>query len=209
MPLTDSALEELKHARPAECAAAVPDLIRNRWSPRAFLDRPVSDADLCAVLTAASWAPSSYNEQPWRFFVGRAGDATHEQLLAALGEFNRVWARKAPVLLLSIARRNFTHSGEPNRFALHDAGAAWATLALCATTLGLHTHAMAGFDPAAAREALAVPEEFEIGAMIALGYFGDHAALDGALLERETMERKRKPLADVVFAGAFGQSAKL
>lgn len=204
--LTDQQLEDGKHA---ELDARIPTVIRNRWSPRAFLDRPVPGDHLRLVLEAASWAPSSYNEQPWRFFVGQNGDETYQKIFASLGDFNKTWAKHAPVLLLSVAKKAFSSSGEPNRFALHDAGAAWTTLALAATALGLHTHGMGGFDPDAARASLAVPEEFEIGAAIALGYFGDHAKLDGAMLEREAMARKRKPLEEIVFAGSFGQSASL
>ncbi len=206
-PMTDNALEALKHVPADESTHAIPEIVRNRWSPRAFAERPVDDADLRAILTGASWAASSYNEQPWRFLVGRKGDETYSKLLATLGEFNQLWARKASVLLLTVGKRSFSHSGEPNRFALHDVGAASATLSLCATARGLHTHSMAGFDANRARAEFAVPEDFEMGAVIALGYFGDHAALDGALLERETMERRRKPLADLVFAGSFGESA--
>lgn len=209
MPLTDEALEAKKHAHLGDLDAAIPALVRNRWSPRAFLERPVDPADLRAILTGTAWAPSSYNEQPWRFFVGNRGDETYGKILAVLAPFNRVWAQKAPVLLLSVAKRAFTHSGEPNRFALHDTGAAWATFALCAEERGLHTHAMAGFDAAAARVAFAVPEDYEMGAAIALGYFGDHVKLDGPLLEREAAERTRKPLTEWVFAGTFGQSAQV
>lgn len=207
--LSDAEIESMKHGRPKDSADRIPDLILARWSPRAFADRPVSDEDLRAVLTAAGWAASSYNEQPWRFLVGRRGDGTYEKILATLTAHNRAWAQKAPVLLLAMARRTFTHTGEPNRFALHDTGAAIANLSLCATALGLHTHAMQGYDADAARQAFAVPEEFEMGATVALGYFGDPASLSGELLERETAPRSRKALDQLVFAGRFGESAAL
>jgi nitroreductase len=76
------------------------------------------------------------------------------------------------VLLLSVAKRTFTQSGKPNFFALHDTGAASATLSLEATALGLHTHGMAGLDREKARTLFQIPEDFEVGAAWALGYLG-------------------------------------
>lgn len=207
--LSDADVEKLKHAPLGALENRIPRLLQERWSPRAFLEKPVQEADLRAILTAATWAASSYNEQPWRFFLGQSGDSTHAKLVRVLIEQNRVWAQHAPVLLLSVAKRAFSHTGEPNRFAMHDVGAATTTLALCATALGLHTHAMQGYDAAAARDAFAVPEDFEMGAVIALGYFGDHQDLSGVLLEREISARQRKPLTEIVFANSFGESVKL
>ena len=205
-PITDAELEARKHS---EADPRVPALILNRWSPRAFTDRAVLDRDLRTILTGASWAASSYNEQPWRFLLGRRPDETYNKLLGTLGAFNQVWAQKAPVLVLIVGKPVFSHSGEQNRFAFHDLGAVNATLGLTASALGLHTHSMAGYDTEAARSAFNIPEDYEMGALTALGYFGEHARLDGALLERETMERKRKPLEELVFTNTFGQSANL
>jgi nitroreductase len=198
-------LEALKHG-PAD--SGVEDLILERWSPRSFADKPVPSADLVKIFTAAAWAASSGNEQPWRFFLGQKGDATYAQILASLVELNQAWAKSAPVLILSVAKRTFTQNGKPNLFALHDTGAASATLSLQATALGLHTHGMAGLDCEKARTLFQVPDDFEIGAAWALGYLGDPAALTDELRARETALRSRKPLSAFVFS-AWDQAATL
>jgi nitroreductase len=198
-------LEALKHG-PAD--SGVEELILERWSPRSFADKPVSSADLVKIFTAAAWAASSSNEQPWRFLLGRRGDATYAQILASLVELNQAWAKSAPVLILSVAKRIFTQNGKPNLFALHDTGAASATLSLQATALGLHTHGMAGLDREKARTLFQVPDDFEIGPAWALGYLGDPAALADELRARETAPRDRKPLSTFVFS-AWDQAATL
>ena len=131
MPATSpEVIEKLKHAPDV---AGVQDLIRRRWSPRAFSDKEVSSAELNTLFEAARWAASSSNEQPWRFLVGRRGDETYQKIFNALVEFNQSWAKSAPVLVLSVAKKTFTAKGHPNRTALHDTGAATATLSLQAT----------------------------------------------------------------------------
>ncbi|HWZ50078.1 MAG TPA: nitroreductase family protein [Granulicella sp.] len=190
-------LEVLKQG-PAD--TGVNELILRRWSPRSFADTPVSSGDLTKIFTAAAWAASSFNEQPWRFLVGRKGDSTYEKILAALVEFNQAWAGSAPVLILSVGRKTFTQSGQPNLFAMHDTGAASATLSLQATELGLHTHGMAGVDREKARAIFAIPEDYEVGAAWALGYLGDPEALPGELRARELAPRSRKPLSEFVFS---------
>jgi nitroreductase len=189
-------LETLKHG-PAD--SGVEDIILKRWSPRSFADKPVSGEDLTRIFTAASWAASSSNEQPWRFFVGKKGDSTYTKIFDALVEFNQLWAKTAPVLILSVGKKTFTKDGKPNAYALHDTGAASANMVLEAIALGLHTHGMAGFDQDKMRATLDVPEAFEIGAVWALGYLGDPEALPGSMKEMELAPRKRNPLSEFVF----------
>jgi nitroreductase len=189
-------LETLKHG-PAD--SGVEDIILKRWSPRSFADKPVSSEDLTKIFTAASWAASSYNEQPWRFFVGKKGDATYAKILDSLIEFNQGWAKSAPVLILSVAKKTFTQNNQPNAYALHDTGAASANLVLEAIALGLHTHGMAGLDKDKARASFDIPDAFEIGAAWALGYLGDPEALPEPMKEMELAPRQRNPLTDFVF----------
>jgi nitroreductase len=189
-------LEALKHA-PAETGVA--DIILKRWSPRSFADKPVSSEDLTRIFTAAAWAASSYNEQPWRFLVGRKGDETYAKILDTLIGFNQSWASSAPVLILTVAKKTFAHNGQPNAYALHDTGAASANLTLQATALGLHTHGMAGLDKDKARASFSIPEDFEIGAVWALGYLGDPTALPEQMQQMELAPRSRKPLPEFVF----------
>ena len=153
-------LEELKEA---DTLPGVNELIRERWSPRAFSDRQVSSADLATILEAGRWAASSYNEQPWRFFVAPRSDAAgFGKLLGLLMPMNQAWAASASVLMLSVAKKNFSHNGQPNRYGLHDAGAALSSMFLQATALGLHGHGMGGFDHDRARIELNVPDDYEI-----------------------------------------------
>lgn len=197
MPHTPEEVEKLKHA-PA--VSGVEDVFLRRWSPRAFADKDVSTDDLKKVFEAARWAPSSYNEQPWRFFVGRRGDATYRKIFDSLVEFNQGWAKSAPVLILSVASNKFLQNGNPNYHALHDTGAATISLALEATALGLHAHSMAGFDHGKARKAFNIPADYEVGAVTALGYFGDPATLHDQMRTNEESPRQRKSLEEIVLA---------
>ncbi len=176
------------------------DVILRRWSPRAFSEREVSSENLKRIFEAARWAASSNNEQPWRFLLGRRGDETYRKIFDSLVEFNQIWAKSAPVLVLSASKKSFTPKGNPNRHALHDTGAATANLALQATALGMHAHHMAGFDSDHARASFAIPQDYDIGAVTAIGYLGDPDALPAALREREEAPRSRKPLEEIVFS---------
>lgn len=197
MSHTPEELEKLKHA-PA--MAGVQEHILRRWSPRSFADRDVTNEDLKTLFEAARWAASSYNEQPWRFMLGRRGDATYNKILSALVEFNQSWAKTAPVLVLSVGKKTFTHNGSPNGYGLHDTGAAMANLMLQAAFQGLHGHSMAGFNQEAARAAFSIPEDYQMGAVTAIGYLGDPAALPATLRQQEEAPRKRKALAEIVFS---------
>jgi nitroreductase len=190
-------IEKLKHAPDA---AGVEDLIRQRWSPRTYAEKEVPPAELKRLFEAARWAASSSNEQPWRFLVGRRGDETYQKIFNALVEFNQTWARSAPVLVLAVAKMTFTQKGTPNRYGLHDTGAAMANLALQATADGLHTHSMAGFDNEQMRASFAIPSDYELGAVTAIGYFGDPENLPEHLRKMEVSPRQRKPLEEFVFS---------
>jgi nitroreductase len=189
---------QLKHA-PA--VAGVLPIFHTRWSPRSFSDRAVSAADVAKVFEAARWAASSYNEQPWRFLVGTRGSSAYEKILQSLMPFNQAWAGKAPVLIFGVAKAKFSHNQAPNRVALYDLGAAVSYLTLQAAALGLSTHQMAGFDADGALKSFGVPEDYIAGAVIALGYQGEPAALGNEqMLAQETSPRSRKSLGEIVFS---------
>lgn len=195
--------------KPAPVGPRVHELLRERWSPRAFADRGVDPEDLRALLEAAQWAPSCFNEQPWAFVVARREDGEEfERLLGCLVPGNQAWARSAAVLMLSVAKLRFERNGKPNRHAGHDVGLAVAQLTAQATALGLGVHQMAGFDADAARSTYSIPEGWEPMAAIAVGHPGDPDALPDGLRERELGPRSRKPLSDFVFAGEWGKSAR-
>ena len=194
----------------AETQVPIHELIRRRWSPRAFLDLPVEPDKLLSLFEAARWAASASNEQPWAFLVASQQDPkNYEGMLSVLVDFNRGWANKAPVLILALAHAKFDRDGKPNRHAFYDLGQAAANLSLQATALGLTTHQMAGFNAEAARERFAVPEGWEPVSVIALGYAGDPNSLAENLRQREIAPRHRKPLEKFVFSGAWGHPAPL
>ena len=182
------------------------DVIRRRWSPRAFdASRGVARGDLLRLFEAARWAPSSDNEQPWRFVVAERGrDDAHARLVACLAAGNQPWASNAPLLMLVCASAKFGKDGSPNRHAWHDCGLAVGGLTAQAIALDLWVHQMAGFDPAKARAAFGVPEGFEPVSVLALGYYGDPATLPENRRPQELEARSRKPLSEIAFEGAWG-----
>ena len=148
--------------KPAETGSAIHDLIRHRWSPRAFDSRSVEQEKLRSLFEAARWAASSYNAQPWYFIVATKDDhENYKKILDCFVEFNQGWAKSAPVLALSVAHMKFEHNGTPNSHAFHDVGQAAAYLALEATNLGLQVHQMAGILPEKAREIFSIPEGYQ------------------------------------------------
>ena len=192
--------------KPADTLYPIHDLLRQRWSSRAFDDRPIEPEKLRSLCEAARWAPSSNNEQPWRFIVANKDYETEwNRLLACLVEGNRKWAYRAPVLILSVASLNFEDESTPNRHAFYDTGMAVENLVLQATALGLSAHQMAGFDVEKARADLKIPSGYEPVAMIAVGYPGDLASLPDRLRERELQPRSRRPISEWTFSGQWGE----
>jgi nitroreductase len=164
----------------------------------------VEPEKLRVLLEAVRWAPSCFNEQPWRYLVFDTRDAAAlESARSCLVEGN-AWARKAPVLLLSVAKENFSHSEKPNRHGQHDVGLASENLVLQATELGLVSHQMAGFDAQKARELFQIPVGYTPMAMIVLGYPGKVEDLPDELQKRETAPRTRKPIEEWAFDGRWG-----
>jgi nitroreductase len=194
----------------ADTLPSVLEVIRARWSPRAFSDREVSDEDLKTIFEAGRWAASSFNEQPWRFLVARKSDgAAYEKLLHLLMPFNQAWAKSAPVLFIMVAKRTFSHNGTPNLYGVHDAGQALAHIFLQATALGLHAHGMAGYDRDRARTELGIPDDYDFGAAVALGYLGSPDQLSEQQRQSELAKRQRKPLNEIVFGADFGKPLDL
>lgn len=201
--MTTSEILAIKEAR---VDPRVHEILRRRWSSRSFQDRPVPTDILQLLFDAARWAPSSANEQPWRFIVATKSDpAAHQRILECLIPVNQVWAQLAPVLVISAAKKMFSHVERVNRHAWHDVGLATANLIAQATALGVSVRPMAGFDPQKARTALGVPEDFDPVTAIAIGYRGDPDLLPDDVRAKEVQPRTRKPLSEIVFSGAWEQ----
>jgi nitroreductase len=201
MTVSTQSADEADRQKHAPVIDGVLPVILERWSPRSFKSREVDPEDLKRVFEAARWAPSSFNEQPWRFIVAKRESETFNKIVATMTTGNQAWAPKAPVLILGIAKKDSSQNGNPNRFAIHDLGAAMVLITLEARALGLATHQMAGFDQGAAQKALGIPDEFAIGSIMALGYQGEPSALPNEnLIARELAPRTRKPLNELVFS---------
>jgi nitroreductase len=194
---------------PAPTAVPINDLVKNRWSPRAFSDKEVAPDVLRSLFEAARWAPSSSNMQPWAYMVATRDDKdNYAKILSILVEFNQGWAKNAPVLVLSVAQAKSPKDGSPNKWAYHDVGSASAQLTFEANSRGLLVHQMAGFDANKAREVFAIPQEWESVAALAIGYPGDPQSLPDKLRERELAARTRKPLTEFVMTGRWGHTAR-
>lgn len=148
-----------------------------RWSPRAMSGEAVSRAELMRLLEAARWAPSSYNEQPWRFVYAFRGTPAFDTLMSFLMEANQVWCKSAGVLLLLCGSSQFNRNAKPNAVFSFDCGSAWENLALQGASMGLAVHAMAGFDAGKASTTLKIPSPFVPQAMIAVGRPGEVESL--------------------------------
>lgn len=178
----------------------------DRWSPRAFTDEIISEAELNSLFEAARWAPSSYNSQPWRFVYARRGTAHWSALLGLLNEFNASWAKNAAALVVIVSKETMAVPGQEKEVPSHshsfDAGAAWANLALQATRLGWQAHGMVGFDHQRALSELKVPAGYRVEAAVAIGKPGDKAQLPEFLQARETPS-PRNPISATAFEGSF------
>lgn len=178
----------------------------DRWSPRAFADRPVTEEQVLTVLEAARWAPSASNLQPWRFFYGVRGEPEFDTLLSLLVPFNEGWAKNAGALIFITSvtsfdgsRQNITHS--------FDAGSAFMSLSLQAHSMGLVAHGMAGIEFEKVPVVLRLPDNLKVEAAVAIGYQGDVSTLSDALRKREAPSQ-RQSLADMVFKGHFDGEIK-
>lgn len=173
-------------------------IYKERWSPRAFSEKPVSEEDLKIMIEAARWAPSCYNTQPWRFFCA-VSDEARARVLATLVQKNQLWAIKAPVLMYVIAKKQFEFNERENWWATFDSGAAWYSFAQQAQKLGIATHAMAGFDKEKAYKVTGLPKhDYEIIAVVAIGYSADPETLDEEFRKTET-PNERIPTDDLAF----------
>jgi nitroreductase len=173
-----------------------------RWSPRAMSGEPIRDDELMTLFEAARWAPSTYNEQEWRFLYARRDGECWPAFLDLLVEANRVWCVRAAVLVVVLSHKVFSRNGKPNPVHTFDTGAAFENLALQGAAMGLVIHGMAGFDRDKARRVLKVPDDYAIEAMIAIGRPGNPDDLPAELRERET-PTGRKPIKAFAHEGVF------
>jgi nitroreductase len=193
--------------KPAEAEYPIHPLLQHRWSPRAFADQPVSRETLLSLFEAARWSASCFNEQPWNFIVAtRDQTEAFAKLLSCLNESNQAWAKRAPVLVLTVTHRLFEVNQSLNRHAWHDIGLAVQNLTLQATASGLIVHQMAGILPDHAREVYGIPEDYDVVTAIAIGYQGTLEVLSEKHQTREIQQRTRRPLSDILVGDQWGRA---
>jgi nitroreductase len=187
----------------------ISEIIAKRWSARAFSPRPVEFSKLLSILEAARWAPSSRNEQPWRYIVFTSDNRMMlERAQSVLKEIND-YAKRAPVLICAITKKTYSDNGNMNRLYFHDLGAANENMFLEAFNQGLIMHEMGGFDVQKAREIFEVPEDYDLGIMIALGYQDTYRVLPERLRQKAFKPRERKPLSEIAFIERIGNGIRV
>jgi nitroreductase len=186
----------------AETSIPVNEIIATRRSPRSLNESAViSNEDLRAILEAARWAPSAFNGQPWRYFVGKRGDELFSQILSSLGEFNQTWARNASALVLVASKTVKGDGTTPHADYLFDCGLSVAQLVIEAHDRGLVAHQMTGFDKTIAHSAVGMGEELVPVVVVAVGTQDVPEKLSAPMLEREIAKRERLPLEEIVIKG--------
>ena len=187
-----------------ESQYSIDPLFLERWSPRAFTGEVIDESELLTILDAAHWAPSSANQQPWRFIYALKGSEDWDKFVGLLVESNQEWAKNAsaPISVVSRGfsgdfsegRKSYTHS--------FDAGTAWGYLALQARLSGFYAHGMGGIKHEEIQQTFAIPEGYRVEAGVALGRLADKSVLSERNQERE-VPSQRKPLSEVAFRGKF------
>lgn len=175
------------------------DVIRSRWSGRAFSDRMIEKDSVMQLLEAARWAPSSYNEQPWRFIVTEKGSPAFDTLLSTLMSGNSPWAENASHLLLTLVKKKFDRNDTVNHYAFYDLGQAVAFMNLQAEHLGINMHQMAGFRKDEAASLFEIPEAYAVATVIALGYRGSQEKLPVEWRSKEVAKQQRFELNEIAF----------
>ena len=177
-------------------------LILNRWSPRAMTGEEIQNEELMAIFEAARWAPSSYNNQSWRFIYARRNTEHWDRLFNLMGEFNQSWTKNAAVLIVVISKKTFDHNNNPARTHSFDTGAAWENMALEATRRGYVIHGMEGSDYDKAKKDLRIPDDYTVEAMVAIGKRGKKSVLPEGMQDKE-VPSQRRPLKEIIMEGEF------
>ena len=184
-------------------------LLESRWSPRSFREDRIETEKLQRILEAAQWSPSSMNEQPWRFILGEKESETYDKIFDSLTDYNKRWAGKAPVLIVTLAKKNFSKNNKDNFHFLYDAGQSVAHLTFQAMHEGLYVHQMGGFHFEKIKGYFNIPEEYYIVTVVAVGYVGKPEMLDDDIREREIADRNRKDLKEIIFTSQFGNPSEI
>jgi nitroreductase len=181
----------------------IESLFVRRWSPRAMSGDSLETEEIMRLFEAARWAPSTYNEQEWRFLYARRRDGGHwDRFFRLLADGNQAWCGQAALLGCVLSHEVFEKNGKPNPVHVFDSGLAYMSLALQGSEMGLVVHGMQGFDADSARDVLAVPDDYSVNAMFAVGRPGDPDALPESHRKLEKPSG-RKPVEQIACEGPF------
>jgi nitroreductase len=183
---------------------SVNELIKNRWSPRAFSDHKIPEDVIFTLFEAATWAASSRNEQPWRFIYGVKDEGlNYKRIFDTLVHWNQLWAKSAPLLIMTITKRISEYHNEENAYAYYDLGQAVTNLAIQATDVDLYCHQMGGFDKEKARDIFNIPPNYSPVTVIAVGYLGNPETLPDDMKDLEGKPRSRVDIERIIFKEDF------
>ena len=197
--MKESTTTEAQQVKIAATQNPVHQVIRERWSARSFSNQPISQHELDTIFEAASWAPSSMNEQPWMYVYAEKGSPMFDAMWHTLMAGNQPWAQNAAVLIASLARKNHMNTGAANKYSWYDVGSANQNLLLQAASMGILGHVMGGFHRAKAEELMQLPEDMELVCFIVLGHLAPADELEEPFRSRELTPRNRNPLSAFVF----------
>jgi nitroreductase len=176
------------------------EIIQDRWSPYSFSSSPVEEYKLKAMLEAAGYAPSCFNEQPWMFvYSTKQNRKVFDDYLGFMADANKVWAQNAYAIIISMARTRFSYDGSQNKYAFHDTGMAVSNLLLQAYSMDVYVHQMAGYSVEKVKEYFNLGDDIEPVAMMAVGYIGDGQSLSPEILAKDENRRPRKQVNEFVF----------
>lgn len=202
----DKFLKIIQESKKAKPSAPINDLARDRWSPRSFKLAEIENEKLMSIFEAARWTASAFNEQPWRFIVGKNGSETFQKIFDTLLEFNQNWAKNASVLVINIYKKTSSYNPNPNVTAMYDLGQAVSAYTLEAINQGLVAHQMSGFDTNKITEVFDLGEDFESVSVTAIGYLEKPDELPAELFKVELQNRMRKTVEQFVFTDQLNKT---